>query len=183
MPLSQPAPRQMLHQRTVQCSGYRREDGLWDIEGYLKDVKSYDTPNHDSGSMIKAGDPIHEMRIRLTIDDEFLIHAVEAVIDHGPVSVCCKIAADFTVLKGLHISKGFNRKVKELLGGVKGCVHLVDLLTPVATAAFQTLFATREAKEAEKPDRDRPPIIDQCHALASDGDVVKRHWPQFYTGG
>lgn len=182
MPLSPPAPRNMLHQRTVRCIGYRRDDGLWDIEGILEDVKSYDMPHHDTGVIIKAGEPIHNMRIRLTLDDDFLIHEIEAVIDHGPVTLCGDIAADFTVLKGLRIGKGFSRKVKELLGGVKGCVHLVDMLSPMATAAFQTIFATREAKDAANPNRSRPSIIDQCHALASDGLAIKRLWPQFYTG-
>jgi hypothetical protein len=28
----------------------------------------------------------------------------------------------------------------------------------------------------------KPPILDTCHALASDGPVVKRFWPAFYTG-
>jgi len=35
---------------------------------------------------------------------------------------------------------------------------------------------------AEKPRR-KPRLIDSCHAFASDGDVVKRYWPDFYTGG
>ena len=28
----------------------------------------------------------------------------------------------------------------------------------------------------------RPKRIDSCHALSSDGDVVKKRWPEFYTG-
>lgn len=32
MPLSQPLPRQLLHQRTVICRGYRRDDGLFDTD-------------------------------------------------------------------------------------------------------------------------------------------------------
>ncbi|MFN3077561.1 MAG: DUF2889 domain-containing protein [Alphaproteobacteria bacterium] len=181
MPLSSPVPRTLRHHRTIECSGFLREDGLWDIEGHLLDVKNYDFPRH-GGGFIMAGEPFHEMWIRLTIDDDFLIHTVEAVTDHGPASLCGKVAEDFRVLEGLRIGKGFTRQVRELLGGVKGCVHLVDLLTPMATAAFQTLFSTREARAAQDPNRARPPIIDQCHALASDGEFVKQYWPQFYTG-
>ena len=39
MPLSPAAPREHIHTRTVTCRGYRRKDGLWDIEGHLVDVK------------------------------------------------------------------------------------------------------------------------------------------------
>ncbi|MEO5372902.1 MAG: DUF2889 domain-containing protein [Alphaproteobacteria bacterium] len=181
MPLSPPAPREMTSHRTMVCAGYRRADGLWDIEGYLKDIRTYDFPTHDRG-MLKPGEPLHEMSIRITIDEDFLIHEVEAIIDFGPASLCGDVAADFKVLKGMRIGKGFNRQVRDLLGGAKGCVHLVDLMGPVATAACQALFSEREKKAATDPNRDRPPILDQCHALASDGPVVRRFWPQFYTG-
>ena len=56
MPLSAPVPRQLLHRRIVQCTGYRREDGLWDIEGQLVDTKAYSFPNEDRGGVIQAGD-------------------------------------------------------------------------------------------------------------------------------
>ena len=39
MPLSPAPPRQPVHDRRVRCQGYRRADGLWDIEGHLTDTK------------------------------------------------------------------------------------------------------------------------------------------------
>lgn len=181
MPLSAAAPRELRNTRQTQFRGYRRDDGLWDIEGYLIDVRAYGFPTHDRGE-VPPGEPLHEMWLRITIDDDFLIHDVEAVIDNGPAFLCGEIAADFQVLKGLRIGPGFNRQVRDLLGGVKGCVHLVDLLAPVATAAYQTLFPEREKKASSDPNRDRPGIIDQCHALAGDGPLVKKFWPKFHTG-
>ncbi len=41
MPLSDPAPRKPLHKRANECRGYRRDDGLWDIEAHMTDTKSY----------------------------------------------------------------------------------------------------------------------------------------------
>jgi hypothetical protein len=41
MPLSTSADREPLHTRSITCRGYRRADGLWDIEGHLRDVKDY----------------------------------------------------------------------------------------------------------------------------------------------
>ena len=40
MPLPSPQPRAPEHTRQVTFQGYRREDGLWDIEGEMKDTKS-----------------------------------------------------------------------------------------------------------------------------------------------
>ena len=38
--LSAPQPRSPLHTREITFQGYVREDGLWDIEGHLKDYKA-----------------------------------------------------------------------------------------------------------------------------------------------
>jgi Protein of unknown function (DUF2889). len=38
MPLSEPVDREPRHARRVTCDGYRRADGLWDIEAHLGKV-------------------------------------------------------------------------------------------------------------------------------------------------
>ena len=40
--LAAPVPRTHVHTRDVQYRGYRREDGLWDIEAELTDTKTYE---------------------------------------------------------------------------------------------------------------------------------------------
>lgn len=205
MPLSAPAPRQHLHTRQIECRGYYREDGLWDIEGHITDVKTYSHHNDFRGELA-PGDPVHDMWIRLTIDDRMTIHAVEAVTDSSPYRICPDITPNFQKLVGLRLVGGFHRQVREVLGGVHGCVHLVELLGPVATVAFQTLYSDkalelRRARDAaagkQRPAEPRPAearsdgtarpkrpprVIDSCHAWASDGEVVKRSAPDFYTG-
>ncbi len=183
MPLSPAGPREHIHTRQVECRGYRREDGLWDIEGHITDVKTYSFRNRWRGE-IASGEPVHEMWLRLTIDDDLLIHAAEAATDAGPYQVCPEITPNFAVLAGERIKPGFNRRVKELLGGVKGCTHLVELLGPIATTAFQTTVAARSRKgdQGQGQGRRRPGIINTCHALAEDGAEVKRLWPEFHTG-
>ena len=44
------------------------------------------------------------------------------------------------------------------------------------------MHAALEERAETKSQRDKPPIIDTCHALASDSPIVKLEWPQFYTG-
>jgi Protein of unknown function (DUF2889) len=181
MPLSPPVEREPLHRRVVECRGYRRTDGLWDIEGHITDTKAYSFPNHDRGE-IRAGEPLHEMWIRLTIDDDMLVHDVEAVTDASPYRICPGIASAFQVLKGHRIAPGWTGLTRRLLGGVKGCTHLVELLGPVATVAYQTLVSLRMKRLDELPADKRPAVIDSCHAYRSDGEVVARRWPGFYTG-
>jgi hypothetical protein len=196
MPLSPPVGRQHLHTRRVTCQGFYREDGLWDIEGRITDEKTYEHSSEWRGAMA-PGDYVHDMSIRLTLDHRFTIVDVEAVTDRSPYQICGEVTPDFKKLIGLRIGNGFHREVRARLGGVHGCTHIVELLGPVATTAFQTaasgkareLQAAHRARigKAPKPGapvrpRRKPPVIDTCHAWATDGPVVKRWAPEFYTG-
>ncbi|EIJ41090.1 Protein of unknown function (DUF2889) [Beggiatoa alba B18LD] len=184
MPFSKPVNRQLLHTRKIECTGYHREDGLWDIEAYLIDTKTYSFPNKFRGG-IQAGESLHGLGLRLTLDDNFVIQDAQAIIDASPFAVCPAITPRFALLKGLQIKTGWNRHVKTLLGDVKGCTHLVELLAPLATTAFQTIYgATKEKREEEmsaNPEK-KPALLDTCHALSCDGEVVKTFFPRFYTG-
>ncbi|WP_404382150.1 DUF2889 domain-containing protein [Caenispirillum salinarum] len=183
MPLTPPTvAREKQHTRTVQVEGFRREDGLYDIEGHLVDTKTYGFSNQDRGR-IEAGEPLHGMWLRLTIDRTMLIRSAEAVTDYGPFTICKDINPDFAKLEGLHIGPGFRKDVRARLGGRHGCTHLVEmLLGPMATTAFQTMYAEREKTGENKGLAERPRIIDTCHALAADGPIVARQWPQWYEG-
>ncbi|MFO1081964.1 MAG: DUF2889 domain-containing protein [Reyranellaceae bacterium] len=195
MPLSPPVGRQHLHTRRVTCQGFFRDDGLWDIEGRITDEKTYVHGNEWRGPL-QPGDFVHDMSIRLTVDHKFTIVDVEAVTDSSPYPICGGIAPDFKKLIGLRIGGGFHRAVRERLGGVHGCTHIVELLGPVATTAFQTVSSTK-AKQLNRAFRERmgheirdeagqprrkPYVIDTCHAWAADGPVVRRWAPDFYTG-
>ena len=182
MPLSQPVSRKNMHHRRVECRGYLRHDGMWDIEGHLLDTKPFDVPNPDRGGTIRAGEPLHEMWIRLTVDTDLVVQKVEAKTDFGPYSVCGDITDNFQVLVGLRIASGWTLKTRALLGGVKGCTHLVELLGPVATTAFQTVYPARAKSEAASDPARKPALLDSCHAYRSDGPIVKDRWPAFYTG-
>lgn len=180
MPLSAPAPREPIHDRRVHCVGYRREDGLWDIEGHLVDTKSYGFRNAHRG-WLSPGDPVHQMWLRLTIDEAMMIHAVEAVTEHAPFEMCPDITPNFQRLVGLRIGAGFRHAARERLGGTQGCTHLLELLGPMATTSFQSMSAKRQAQRERDPARP-PSFLNTCHAHASDSEVVKRFWPRFYTG-
>ncbi|MFQ5937653.1 MAG: DUF2889 domain-containing protein [Acidiferrobacterales bacterium] len=181
MPLSQARSREPIHRRSVQCQGYRREDGLWEVEGHLVDTKTYAFANRERGE-IKPGEPVHEMWLRLTVDDDLVIRHVEAVTDAGPFSICSAVNERFKLLCGVRIGRGWRRKVNELLGGVNGCTHLVELLGPVGTTAFQTIYPIKSRQKGAESDGNKPPMLDSCHALATDSEIVRRHWPRFYTG-
>ena len=183
MPLSPPDPREPIHLRRIECRGFRRADGLWDIEGRLTDEKAYAFDTEYRGRM-EPGDPVHSMAIRVTVDDRLTIRAIEAATDSAPFPVCGEVPPRFEALVGLRMGSGFTRRLTERLGGVHGCTHLVEMMRPIATTAFQTIMPIRARERAARGDADKgpPPVINTCHAFASDGPIVHRHWPDHYTG-
>ncbi len=180
MPLSPPSTRNHVHTRQVQCLGFERDDGLWDIEGRMTDIKTYDMSNVDRGGMIPAGEALHDMAIRLTIDLDFRIHLVEAVIDYSPFKLCPSIADQFQQLKGKSIGPGWTRMTKELFSGTRGCTHLMELLGPIATTAIQATHLARSRAAQDSGTNSKPVMLNTCHALADSGDVVRRLWPEHY---
>jgi hypothetical protein len=139
MPLSPPAPRKLEHLRDIALRGYLREDGLVDIEAHLTDTKTYGFPSEHRGQ-VNPGEPLHGMWVRMTLNEDMLILACEAVSDHTPFDVCPAAALNFSRLAGLTIGPGFNRAVNERVGGTEGCTHLREVLAQMATVAFQTLW-------------------------------------------
>jgi hypothetical protein len=182
MPLPEPAARRLVHTRTIVCEGYEREDGLWDIEAHLTDVKTYRHLRRHGGAPREPGEPVHDMWLRLTIDLDMKIHDAQAATDVGPYPHCGDIAPNFKSLIGLTIGPGWRRKTLELLGGIKGCTHLVELLGPLGTTAFQATGRAREARNAQSPVIKRPYQLNACHVYKDDSEAVRERWPQFYTG-
>ena len=181
MPLTRAAPRDHIHTRKIHCLGFRRHDGLWDIEGVLEDTKTYSFDNQDRGG-IASGEPIHAMQVRLTLDDNLTIKAAEAATDAGPFHICGAIVPVFASLVGERIGPGWRKTVLAKMGDVRGCRHLTDLLLgPVTTTAMQTIAAARTHRQS-RDGRDKPALVDSCHAFASNGPVVHRQWPDLYTG-
>lgn len=178
----QPAPaigkpgRQPLHTRRVEIQGFKREDGLYDIEGRLTDTKPYDFKL--AAGIRPAGEPVHDMWLRITVDATLTIVDAAAAMHGMPyVGECNAIEPAYRQLVGLAIRPGYNQRVKELLGGVRGCTHITELAGMLATAAFQTMAGQRVQDPSRKPFQ-----LDRCHALDVTGPVVGRFYPRWYKG-
>lgn len=169
-----PTGRRQVHLRRITCTGFLRDDGLWDIEGRLTDTKpeAVSLPERE----VPADEPIHDMLVCLTIDSEFVIRDAWARTRSSPYRVCGEIGASYEQLVGERIEPGFTQKVKRLFRGVLGCTHLTELLPPMATTAFQVLW-TERAKARNSAATGTSPL-GGCHALRLDGEVVRLHFPE-----
>jgi hypothetical protein len=123
------------------------------------------------------------MWLRMTIDLDLKIHDIEAVTDSGPYELCGSIAVNFKRLIGLTIGPGWRKAINERVGGTEGCTHLLELLGPLGTTAFQATGRAREAHNASKPATGKKPYqINSCHIYKDDAPAVLERWPDFYTG-
>lgn len=176
-----------MHTRQISCKGYEREDGLWDIEGQMVDVKSYDLKHADGRIKLDAGLPLHDIRLCITVDSSLVIVDARAQTASGPHRECPAINAAYAALIGMTIGPGFSNRVKKHFKGAAGCTHLTELIGPLATTAFQTLwpvleqrYAANDSRADSDPTEKPSPTIDTCHALRREGEVVHMRWPRFY---
>jgi hypothetical protein len=179
--LSSPAPRALLHTRTVQCTGWEREDGLFDIEGRLSDVRTRDLDGSRGNAPRKAGDPIHLLSLRITLDASFTIVGAEACSHQTPYADCPEVNAAYARLVGLRIRGGFTKAVKELFAGEAGCTHITDLLGPMATTALQAVHPALERRRARLGEPVDDPesaqrLLGSCHGLRRGSHAAVIRW-------
>jgi Protein of unknown function (DUF2889) len=178
MPLSTPTVmRERLHRRTVTYDGYQRADGLFDIEAHLVDSKDEDFELLTG--VRPAGEPIHDMWVRVTIDAAYVIHDIEAITDRMPYpDACDRIGPAYRKLIGANLVSGFRKLLHDRLGTVQGCTHLTELLSYLPTAAVQTFAGLRRENEGDQ----KPFQLDRCHALETTTENVRRYYPKWYRG-
>jgi hypothetical protein len=176
--------RRHVHTRAIQVDAYARDDGLWDIEAILTDTKSRDFPL--ATGVRAAGDPVHKMLLRLTIDTRLNILDAAAESLRVPYpGHCDTIGPAYRKLIGLNLLQDFRKHVQARLGGVHGCTHVTELATVLPTAAVQAfageVFKPRDAAhEGHHADEKQPWQLDRCHALRTDGPTVAQFYPRWY---
>lgn len=185
MSLSAPAPRRHLHTRSVVFHGYDREDGLWDIEAHMTDTKTYAQGSYGSAGGRKAGDPIHDMWIRLTVDDDFVVHAIETSMASTPLDECQNATPPMQGMVGVNLGPGLRKAIERVLGRTQGCTHLRELLVNMATVAYQLISHGKRYRQGFDafqvgPELKHPPRhLGQCITWDVDGPAVARIYPQF----
>ena len=175
--LSPAMPREAVHKRQINCNGFVRDDGLYDIEAELTDHKTYDFPSDFRGT-VTPDLAVHHMVLRITIDRDRVIQHAEAITITGPYAICPTANAVFDNLVGLQIGPGWRRKVQAAIGGRHGCTHITELLGPVATIAYQTLYgeeARQKRQSGTLSDQDkqasRSQLANSCVGYADDSSA------------
>lgn len=160
------------HRRLIDCHGWQRDDGLWQIEVSLRDTKGV-TLRSVTGRDVTAGEAIHHMVITLVVDGELKIQSAKAQSLAAPAASCHEVEASYAALAGLTIGPGLSRAVRERFGGVKGCTHLTEMLPIAATVAIQTILGARLAGGGDAESTLFPQMVDECHTWRRDGPLSR----------
>lgn len=175
-----------MHTRTIECNGYLRDDGLWEVEARLRDTKPFSQSASRYREELNPGDPVHDIALRLAIDDSMTIHEAQATMRATPYPTCIEVEPILQRLVGERIGSGWRKVVQSKLGRLESCTHLSELLGPAVTTLFQTMSQGknpegRDSLENQRAGTERPFFVGGCHSWRTDGPVVADMFPQFAT--
>ena len=176
--------RPLNHERSIAYRSFERSDGLFEIEGHLRDMKGYDYIDRERGTMA-PGTPLHDIVAVLVFDAEMNVRDFSYELRATPFSYCLG-AVDPAKLAGASIARGWRASLAAAFGPHGGCTHLRELVFGMGTVAFQTVSALRDQKmfQAGRSDADRtqrPFFLGGCHSWAPDSPVVERYLPQYHS--
>jgi Protein of unknown function (DUF2889) len=178
--------RRLMHRRSIECEGFLRDDGLWEVEAWLRDTKPFTQRADRFRSELKPGDPVHDIGLRLAIDDSMTIREAEAMMRATPYPTCIEVEPILERLIGERIGPGWRETVRRKIGRLETCTHLMELLGPAVTTLYQTMSygkkpEGRDTLENQQNSGERPFFIGGCHSWRTDGPVVAAMFPQFAT--
>ena len=175
MPLPAPSARHEVHHRTIDMQAFARDDGLFDVEAHLIDRKPFDYVRPSSPTPVPAGQPLHDLWVRLTLDTDFTVRAIEASSDVTPWALCKETEGTLQVLVGERVARGWSAKVKESLRGAAGCTHLMEMLVTMGTTAMQGIRGSDPHRRLTPEGK-----IDTCYAYGRQRSVVQMLWPEHH---
>ncbi len=173
------AQRQLKHRRQIDVQVFARGNGLWEVDAVLTDTKTR------IADMIEgprpAGTPIHDMLLRLVVNEKLDILEAGSVTRWMPYTGTCNDHDDaYGALVGMNLLQNFRHALRQKLGGVLGCTHITELAQTLPTAVVQAFAGEVIDTRGTAEDAKQPFQIDRCHALRADGDIVRLHHPRWY---
>jgi hypothetical protein len=173
--------REELHHRKIDLRFYSRSDGLYEVVGEMMDTKSHEFKLQLRDQPLAPQTPIHHMVLTLVVDEYLIVKDIKAQMKATPFGVCLEAQNTLSGVIGLQIGPGWTKKTKELLGGSASCTHLMELLGPMATTAFQGM-APKRMQAVDRPENEHMRVgkVNSCYAYAEHREVIAQLWPELY---
>ncbi len=170
----------LIHTRHYETRVYELSEDELLVRGAISDLKPPGLYVVDDPEPLE----VHRMQLELRVGLPALeILEARVLFESHPHSRCPLIAADYQELVGLSIARGFNRRVRELFGGERGCTHTNALLQAMAPAVVQSTWSVsvRRSREsgrapglADAEDREKriAANTNTCHIWSERGEHV-----------
>ena len=173
------AERQLKHRRQIDVQVFSRGDGLWEVDAVLTDTKTRVSNMMDGPR--QPGTPIHDMLLRLVVNEKLDIVEAGSATRWMPYTGTCNDHDDaYGALVGMNLLQNFRQALRQKLGGVLGCTHITELAQTLPTAVVQAFVGEVIDTRGTAQGAQQPFQIDRCHALRSDGEIVRLQHPRWY---
>ena len=175
--------KQKIHTRSIDIATYAGDSDAIIVEGVLTDDRL--TATYRPTGETRPPGRVHHMIIRMIVrGPKLIIEDIDVEMPTVPRQECRETLDSLTPLKRMPIASGFTNRVKDLVGGTKGCAHLVALITAMAPATVQGAWAAMSGKRRD-PATILPGAVkrikDTCRVWRSDGPLVKEIEQQNYS--
>lgn len=171
-----------MHFRRVDMKAFRRSDGLFEVVGRVTDQKPHDFIGPSGGKLFPANVPLHDITVRLVFDVEMVVRAASATTVTAPYDDCHLAPPTLECLVGTKMGAGWRAECKRRLGGERGCTHMLELLAPMSTTAYQALTIVRAGEPERMTKHGVPAKVNSCFAYGDERAIVKVRWPAHYKG-
>lgn len=156
--MSEAGNHRFVHRRVIEVEVSEvDEGGGLEAVGRLTDTKGVAVSMY-TGRLLEEGGVPHDMVVRMTLDREMEIRAVTVEMAAVPGPPCRSVVPSFQNLVGLHVGNGYRAALRERAGGIRGCAHVLELLTVMGAPIMQARWTL-----------DVGPVFEPANILAYEG--------------
>ena len=159
------------HTRTIEVNTYDYDEQRLVVEGCLTDHRLQEF--YLATGEKRSPGILHQMIIHLLVNKTTLeIEDLHVEMPAVPRKECLETTNSMETVKGLRITSGFTLRVKALVGGGKGCNHIVALLTAMGSSTIQG-YAAYKLQESPRfiPDMINM-LVNTCWTWRSGGPLI-----------
>lgn len=155
--MSEPGGAGFVHRRVIEVEVSEVEGGGLEAVGRLTDTKGIAVSMY-TGELLEAGGVPHDMLVRMVVDGEMTIRDVDVEMAAVPGPPCRSVVPTFQNLVGVRVGNGYRAALRERAGGIRGCAHVLELLTVMGAPIMQARWTIEVG-----------PVLDPADILAYEG--------------
>jgi hypothetical protein len=167
---------ELIHERAFFIKIFEIDKDRILVQGLLADERFYPSYIYSLRQIVEPC-VLHRMKVSLKLLlPKLVIEYAEIQMPIVPNAMCRDIETLAPKLVGLQLTQGFKAKVKNILGGKIGCIHIRNMISFMESAAIQGSYTyynrLREDGKVKHSDLDDSLLINSCHMWRDDGPLA-----------